>query len=115
QVVAGQALANEGDAVALGLLQAAAVLGRDDGDLLGLDVDVAEDQRQHALADRAEAEHDHAAGEVNVLLVPLLLGLLGHISPLLSSLEWSINGNGAFLKAPLLGSPRSYWIRCRSP
>ena len=28
---------------------------------LGLDADMAQDQRQHALADRAEADHDHAA------------------------------------------------------
>ena len=75
EVVARQALPDEGDAELLQLLQAAAVLGRDDRDLLGLDVDVPEDQRQHALADRAEADHDHAARERGVLLGELLLAL----------------------------------------
>ena len=75
QVLARQPLPDEGDAELFGLLEAAAVLLRDDGDLLGLDVDVAEDQRQHALADRAEADHDHAAGERDVLLEGFFLPL----------------------------------------
>ena len=63
----GQALLDELDAVALGLRQAAAIVLGDDGDLAGLDADMAQDQRQHALADRAEADHDHAALEIDVL------------------------------------------------
>ena len=87
QVVARHALPDEGDTEALDLLQPAAVVGGDHRDLLGLDVDMAEQQRQHALADRAEAQHHHAAGKCDVLLEGFLLGLLGHHAPcpLLSS------------------------------
>ena len=51
----------------VGLGQAAAIVRRDDGDLARLDADMAQDERQHALADRAEADHHHAALEVDVL------------------------------------------------
>jgi hypothetical protein len=64
----GQTLLDELDAVALGLGQAAAVVLGDDGDLAGLDADMAQDERQHALADRAEADHDHATLEFEILL-----------------------------------------------
>ena len=81
---------------------AAAHLVGDDGDLRRLDADMAQDQRQHALADRAEADHDHAALERNVLLAAgrLARGLLRHdcVSDRLESR--SLNGDGAFLKAP---------------
>ena len=42
------------------------LVGRDDGDLVGLDADVAQDQRQDALADAAEADEDQATGERDV-------------------------------------------------
>jgi hypothetical protein len=89
QVGFGQALLDELDAEALGLVLAAAHVVGDDGDLLGLDADMAEDQRQDALADRAEAQHDHPAMEIEVLLHGgLARRLLRHFSvpvPVLSS------------------------------
>ena len=48
-------------------LVGAARLGGDDRDPLLGHVDVPEDQRQHALADRAEADDDEAAVEGDVL------------------------------------------------
>lgn len=43
---------------------AADALGvRVDGDLFRFDAEMAEDHRQHALADAAEAEHDQATAE----------------------------------------------------
>ena len=43
--------------------RAAALLGGDDGDLGGRDIDMAQQQRQDALADAAEADDDEAARE----------------------------------------------------
>src|SRR5690606_5927751 len=56
------------DAVLLGDL-AAALLGRHDRDVFAWHVDVAHEERQCALTDRAAADHDDAAGIGNVLLV----------------------------------------------
>ena len=44
-------------------LLAPRVLGGDDGDALGRDADVTQDQRQDALADAAEADEDDACPE----------------------------------------------------
>ena len=77
----GQALFDELDAEALCLALAAAHVVGDDGDLLGLDADMAQDQRQHALPDRAETHHDHAAMEIEVLLAGRVArSLLRHFS-----------------------------------
>ena len=64
----GQTLLDELHAKALRLVLAAAHVVGDDGDLLGLDADVAQDQRQHALTDRAEPHHHQAAVKIEVLL-----------------------------------------------
>ena len=68
EVLASQALLDEADAVAGGL-GTALVLGGHDGDALGSDADVPQDQRQHALADAAEADDENAAGKLYVDLV----------------------------------------------
>ena len=52
----------------------AGVIRRDDGDLVRLDADVAQDQRQHALADAAEPDEDEATGKSHVN------GIAGHDS-----------------------------------
>ncbi len=54
-VAARERVLDEAHAVFLRDLRAG-VVGRDDGDLVGLDADVAQDQRQYALADAAEAD-----------------------------------------------------------
>ncbi len=61
-VLARQALLDELDAVLRSLL-AARVLRRDDGDALGRDADVPQDERQHALADAAETDEQDAPGK----------------------------------------------------
>jgi len=47
----------------------AALVGRDDGDALFRDPDVAQHERQRALADAAEADEDDASGKLDVDLV----------------------------------------------
>ena len=67
-VVARQRHLHDLDAVLLGLLLAA-IVGRDDGDALFRDADVAQDERQRALADAAEADEDDASWKLDVNLV----------------------------------------------
>ncbi len=43
--------------------------GRDDDDARGRNADVAQDQRQDALPDAAETDHDDAPGKIDVDLV----------------------------------------------
>ena len=67
-VAAGQRGFDEADAV-LGGDIVSARLGGDDRDPVGSDFQMAQQQRQDALADAAEADDDEAAGEGDVLLV----------------------------------------------
>ena len=46
-----------------------ALLRGDDGDALGCDADMPQDQRQHALADAAEADEQDPARKLDVDLV----------------------------------------------
>ena len=62
-IVARERVDDELDAVLRGLALARLFRG-DDGDALGLDADVTQHERQHALADAAETDEDQAAGEL---------------------------------------------------
>ena len=64
-IAARQRFEMEGDAVRHGLFMAA-FLGGDDGDLIGADADVTQQQRQHALADAAEADHGDKTDRKNL-------------------------------------------------
>ena len=74
-VVARERADDELDAVFRGLALARLVRG-DDGDALGLDADVAQHKRQHALADTAEADEDQAAGKLTWTGKSVMAGLL---------------------------------------
>ena len=65
-VAAGQRLDAHGNAIRRGDRRPTRIAG-DDADLRGRDVDVAQDERQDALADAAEAQHHQAGGEGDVL------------------------------------------------
>ena len=65
EVVARERVDDELDAV-LRRLALACLLRGDDGDALGLDADVTQHERQHALADAAETDEDQTAGKLNV-------------------------------------------------
>ena len=67
-ILAGQRRLDESDAVFGGDF-AAARLGGDDRDMRRVDVDMAQQQRQHALADAAKADDDEATAKGRVLLV----------------------------------------------
>ena len=64
-VFARQGLLDELDAVLL-RLRAAAIVRRHDGNPLGSNADVAQHQRQHALADAAETDEQDARGKLDV-------------------------------------------------
>ena len=62
EILAHQRLDDETHAQRL-RLGLARFFGRDDHDALGADADMPQDQRQHALADAAEADHDRGDRE----------------------------------------------------
>ena len=64
-ILAGQRLHEEAHAKVLGLFLAA-ILGGDDRHLIGLHVDVAQDQRQNALTDAAETDDHQSAAKFYV-------------------------------------------------
>ena len=68
EILAYQRLLDEPHAQRL-RLGLAPVFGGDDHDALGADVDMPQDQRQHALSDAAEADHDEATGKLEIDLV----------------------------------------------
>ena len=63
-----EALVVDLDAVFVGFLLAA-IVGSDDGDAFFRDADVAQDERQRALADAAETDEDDASWKLDVNLV----------------------------------------------
>ena len=67
-VAAGQCGFDETDTV-LGCDIVSARLGGDDADLIGSDLEMAQQQRQNALSDAAEADDNETACEGDVLLV----------------------------------------------
>ncbi len=67
-IVAGQRTCDEVDAV-LGGDIAAVRLGGDDRDLRRIDVEMAQQQRQDALADAAKADDQETAGKGSVLFI----------------------------------------------
>ena len=79
-VFAGQRRLCEANAVFRGDLMAAR-LGGNDGDLTGIDFEVAHQQRQDPLADAAEADDDEPSGKGGVLLIQhgnrAMIGLSG--------------------------------------
>ncbi len=59
-VVRGDGLGVEGDALGLGL-RASTSATREDGDPPGIDLKMAQQERKHTLADTAEAKHQQTA------------------------------------------------------
>ena len=97
EVLARQRVLDEADAVFRRDL-GAGIVGGDDRDLVGLDADVPQDQRQHALADAAEADDDQAAGERDVN------GVAGHDCFIVDSWAGAVRMRTAELSLPRIGA-----------
>ena len=68
ETLAGERLLDELDPVA-GRLLASDIIGSDDCHTLGTDADMPQDQRQHTLANAAEADKDNVTGKLDVDLI----------------------------------------------